>query len=479
MSRYSIAGLAGTLAGLISFPILTRMLSVSDYGLLTLIITTITFIAAFGKCGLQFSIVRYYSDIKDKVGAGRWDRSTYYSSIVFSMMGIGLFVTIIWMLVVYFLPDTTWGEPKLRYLFLLTGIVILSSVTLSMLTGFLQARQQSGWLSLFKVSECYGVLIAVVITLYFITRSLEGVFIARILVHVTLVSILAFYVLRNIQLSPHSFSPKMTREMLTYGMPLLGNELVFVIFSLGDRYIINWKMGSESLGIYAAGYALCEYIKIMMVDSLFQAIRPMYFQIWAEKGVAATKNFIENSLYFYLIICFPVIAGAAVVGPDLLTFITGGKYTESGVVIPYIIAGQMIYGTHSMLGAGIFIKKSSALMWITFSAALVNVLLNIVFIPVYGIEGAAMATLISYLLMTVSETLYSRQLLVIDFPFLAALKFIIISILMYFVLDQIEIDGLLLNEIMIKIIVGGLLYGSLLLITDHKARSLVMERLKK
>ncbi len=476
-SRYSLAGLAGTLAGLISFPILTRMLSVSDYGLLTLVMTTITFIAAFGKCGLQFSIVRYYSDIKDKEGTGRWDLKTYYSTIVTSMVGTGLIITILWMLIVYFLPDTTWGEPKLRNLFLLTGVVIFFHVILSMLTGFLQAKQQSGWLSLFTVSECYGILLAVVITLYFITRSLEGVFIARVLVHVTLVSILAFYAMRNIQLSPHSFSPKMTKEMLAYGLPLLGNELVFVIFSLGDRYIINWKMGSESLGVYAAGYALCGYIKIMMVDSLFQAIRPMYFQIWADKGVAATKNFIEKSLYFYLIMCFPVIAGVAVVGPDLIILITGGKYIESGVVIPYVIAGQMIYGTHSMLGAGIFIKKSSALMWITFSAALVNVVLNIVFIPLYGIEGAAIATLLSYLLMIILETFYSRKLLIIDFPFLAATKFIGLSILMYFVLDSIEIEGFLI-EIVVKIIVGIVLYGGLLLITDERARKVLQERLQ-
>ncbi len=476
VSRYSLAGLAGTFAGLISFPILTRMLSVSDYGLLSLVITTIYFIAAFGKSGLQFSIVRYYSDAK--TGKGKWDLSTYYSTIVYGMLGIGFTVMLLWALVVYVLPGTIWGEPKLKHLLLLTAILVFAEVSLSMLTGFMQARQQSGWLSIFRVVERYGILLTIVFTLYFISRSLESVFIARMIAQISVISILAYYVMRKVQLSRNSFSPEMMKTMLLYGVPLLGNELVYIILSLGDRYVINWLSGSESLGIYAAAYNLCEYVKFMMVDSVFQAIRPMYFKLWAEEGADATKVFVEKSLYFYLMLCFPIIAGVAVLGPDLLTLITSGKYSEGAIVIPYVIAGLMIYGMHSMLGAGIFIKKSSAMMWITLSAAILNIALNILLIPQFGIEGAAQATLISYVFMTLIETFFARKYLIVSFPFLAALKFILLSLVMYYVLDQIEMDSMLVT-MAIQVIVGGVLYGLLLFITDKKARNIVMERLGK
>ena len=477
VSRYSLAGLAGTLSGLISFPILTRMLSVSDYGLLSLIITTIYFIAAFGKAGLQFSIVRYYSDAES--GRGLWNLSTYYSTIMTGMLGIGSSIMILWALIVFLLPETVWGdEPRLKYLFLLTAVLVLVEVCLSMFTGFLQARQHSGRLSIFRVVERYSILAVIVFTLYFISQTLEGVFIARIFAQISVISVLAYYVMRKIQLSRHDVSPGMMKDMMLYGVPLLGNELVFIILSLGDRYIIQWKMGSEPLGVYAAGYNLCEYVKIMMVVSLFQAIRPMYFKLWAEEGKEATKKFIEKSLYFYLMVCFPIIAGVAVVGPTLLTTITSRKYSEGASVIPYIIAGLMIYGSHAMLGAGIFIKKSSALLWITLSAAVLNIILNFILIPHFGIEGAAQATLISYIFMTIIEALYGRKLLPITFPFMAASKFILLSLLMYFALKQIVVGGPVMT-MMAQIVCGGVLYSSLLLLTDSKTRTILLDRFKK
>lgn len=476
VSRYSLAGLAGTLAGLISFPILTRMLSVSDYGLLSLVITTIYFIAAFGKSGLQFSILRYYSDAEsDK---GKWDISTYYSTIIIGMLGIGFITMLLWALFVYVIPETFWGEPKLRHLLLLTSILVLAEVSVSMLSGFLQARQQSGWLSIFRVVERYGILLATVLTLYFVSRSLDGVFIARMIAQISAISILAYYVMRQVQMSRKSFSPVLMKDMLLYGVPLLGNELVYIILSLGDRYIINWLIGAEYLGIYAAAYNLCEYVKLMMVDSVFQAIRPMYFKLWAEEGADATRAFVEKTLYFYLMLCFPIIAGVAVIGPDLLTLITSGKYSEGASVIPYVIGGLMIYGAHSMLGAGIFINKSSAMMWITLSAAILNMLLNVLLIPRFGIEGAAQATLVSYVFMTTIEAIYARRYLVVSFPFMAALKFIVLSLIMYLALNQIVFGGPLLT-MLVQIIVGGILYTILLLSTDIKARNIVLERFSK
>ncbi len=475
VSRYSLAGLMGSLAGLVSFPILTRMLSVSDYGLLSLIVTTITFVTAFGKSGLQFSIVRYYSDAES--GKGKWNLANYHSTIILGMLGIGTIVMLLWALTVYILPASIWAEPKLKYLFLITAILVLAEVSMSMMSGFLQAMQKSGWLSLFTVVERYGVLIFIVVTLFYISTSLESVIIARMIAQITAILFLAYYVLRNIELNKSSFSPPMLKDMLIYGIPLLGSELAFIILSLGDRYIIQWKIGSEPLGIYSAAYNLCEYVQIMLVVALFQAIRPMYFKLWSEEGEQATKDFINKSLYFYMMLCFPIIAGVAIVGPALLNLLTSGKYSEGAVVIPYVIAGLMIHGAHPMLGAGIFIKKSTILIWITLAAAIVNIILNILLIPPFGIEGAAIATLLSYVFMTIVETIYGRRLLPVDFPFIASLKFLALSLVMYFVLKQISMAGEVSTMIM-QIIAGGVIYPTLLLATDKKARTIVFERVR-
>ncbi len=475
VSRYSLAGLAGTFAGLISFPILTRMLSVGDYGLLSLIITTIYFISAFGKAGLQFSIVRYYAEAVS--GKGPWSLDNYYSTIVIGMLGTGTLVTLLWLFFVFILPESIWNEPRLRGLFIITAILVLVEVAISMISGILQARQLSGWLSIFRVAERYSILMLIVFILYFVSQSLEGVFFARMTAQISIISVLAYFVLRNAPISLQAFSPSMMKDMLIYGIPLLGNELVYTILSLGDRYIIQWQLGSEPLGEYAAAYNLCEYVKMMLVISLFQAIRPMYFKLWAEKGKAETQVFVEKSLYFYLLICFPVVAGVSLIGPALLTLLTSGKYSEGAVVIPYIIAGLMVYGAHSMLGAGIMIKKSSVLVWITLAAAIVNIVLNFILIPYFGIEGAAIATLLAYLLMTVLEASYSQKILPVLFPVMASVKFITLSLIMYFLLKQINVGGIL-TTMLVQILAGGILYTVMILITDKRSRKIIMERIR-
>lgn len=475
-SRYSLAGLAGTFAGLISFPILTRMLPVADYGLMSLVITTIFFVSAFGKAGIQFSIVRYYSDAEGEKNG--WDLRTYYATIVYGMLITGVVIMVLWLCFVSVTPVAIWESPKLQTMLQLTAILVLAEVIVSMLSGILQARQQSGWLSIYRVVDRYFVLLATIVTLFYLSRSLEGVFYARIFAQLSMVAILAWLVLRHAPLNPSQFSPRYLKDMLFYGFPLLGNELVAIILGLGDRYIIQWMSGPESLGAYSAAYNLCEYVRMMLVIALFQAIRPMYFKIWSDEGPEATKAFVERSLYFYLIICFPVIAGVSAVAPELLTLLTTGDYVEGAVVIPSVIAGLMLYGVHVMVGAGIFIEKSSILMWLTLIAAVLNMILNYLLIPPLGILGAGIATMISYVVLTSLEAYYGRKVLKIDFPVLAAVKFAVLAAIMYACLTMIHHEQLALS-ILMKVIAGGVIYVTLVLLSDPQARQIIRKRVAR
>ncbi|HBA34554.1 MAG TPA: polysaccharide biosynthesis protein, partial [Gammaproteobacteria bacterium] len=62
-SKYSLSNILIALAGLVSFPILTRMLTVEQYGVMSLIGATLTLVISFGKLGVQHSAIRFYSEI--------------------------------------------------------------------------------------------------------------------------------------------------------------------------------------------------------------------------------------------------------------------------------------------------------------------------------------------------------------------------------------------------------------------------------
>ena len=82
-SHYSIANLLTMITGFITFPLLTRIFSIPEYGTMSLITTTFTVTVALGKVGVQHSIIRYQSEIR--AGKGRYTLSQFYSTTLLGM----------------------------------------------------------------------------------------------------------------------------------------------------------------------------------------------------------------------------------------------------------------------------------------------------------------------------------------------------------------------------------------------------------
>ena len=94
--NYATGGLFSALIGVASFPILTRSLSVEDYGLLGLIVSSLTLFVAFGKFGVQHSIVRFYAQVKN--GNSEYSESQFYSTTLMLAAALGCLTMAVWLL---------------------------------------------------------------------------------------------------------------------------------------------------------------------------------------------------------------------------------------------------------------------------------------------------------------------------------------------------------------------------------------------
>ncbi len=477
VSNYSIGSLLVTLAGFISFPILTRLLSQGDYGLLSLIGVTLTLLVAIGKSGLQNPIIRFYTDAESEKDG--WNLNGYYSTIIYGMVVFGIIITLVWLLIVYSIPAIFWNDEKLRFLFMVTSLLVLIRVMDSAFSNIFRARQKSRLLSTYRVFRRYATLTLVIITIFYISNSLLGLYIATIVVEFIAVIILGYMLLRNRKLMVNSFSPFLLKQMLIFGIPLVGHELAWVLHNTGDRYLIQWMLGSEPLGAYAAAYNLSDYVRIIVIMSLYQALPPLYLKIWADEGEAATRKFIEKSLHFYILVALPIIAGLSVVGPTLLTILATDKFASGSVIIPYVIAGMVINGSAVMFGAGLYIhKQTKILMVLMLISAVFNILLNVILIPKYGIEGAAIATLISYTGFAISNKIVSSRKFHISIPWLTVSKFSAVSLLMYLMLVQISVINPIIT-LLVQIVVGIIFYSVMALLLDKTAKDIAKKVISK
>lgn len=482
-SHYTLSSALSAMAGTISFPFLTRTLTVGEYGLLSLVSTTLELLVGVGKMGTQHSIVRFHGEAD--TGKGPTDLKGFYSTAILTMAITGLAGAVLWALVSPHLSAAWFRDSRIPGLFLLTAVLIVVRVVASALANLLRAEQRTKALMVFRVTSRYVTLGSIVVALLFVARSVFGFYLALIAAELLLLAALAVYVfvfLRRPTPSPRRFSPALLRQMVAYGVPMMiGYELAGVILNVGDRYVIEALLGTGPLGLYSAAYNMCDYVRNIFILSVAQAVVPIYMRMWAEEGPEATGSFLAQSLRQYALLAAPVMAGFAAVGPELLPFLASDKYAGGAVVLPSVIAGMVFSGATAITGAGLFLhKKTVTIMTLVVTAAALNVGLNLALIPRIGILGAALATLVSYAALLAATTAFSQRELAVILPWGALVKAGLLALGMYLVVGQIDAGGRLLT-LAARVAAGVLFYGAALLAVDRPTREQaqqVLERLR-
>ena len=476
-SHYSVANLLTTAAGLITFPLMTRIFTVADYGVMNLISATLTVSVALGKIGVQHSIIRYRSEIT--AGKGRFSTAQLYSTTFFGMSASGLAVTLILIAAIELLPAEWLGDPRLKGLFAVGALVVVIQVFESVLFNFLRADQETAVLMKYQVGKRYLGLALVLLTLFLISRTLTAFYWATVATEALAIAVLATVFFRReggIRIDRRDFSRPLYRELLGFGIPMMiGYEMSGIILAVGDRYVIHGSIGSTPLGLYSAAYNLCTYVQSIFVASVGQAVMPLYIQMWDQKGPEETAAFIARSLRTYILFGAPVIAGLASVGPQLLPSLASEKYASAAAILPWVIAGMVLEGANAMVAAGLFIhRKTKHIGLVVFSSAILNLVLNLLLVPRVGIMGAAIATLASYAVASCALALVGRRFLAVKIPWMTMARATLAAIAMYLSLAHL-CPGRHLLTVAVRALIGTPLYVLLIALIDPDARNLVMK----
>jgi O-antigen/teichoic acid export membrane protein len=473
-SHYGLSSLFTMIAGLVSFPLLTRVFSVADYGVMSVVAATISVAVALGKVGVQHSILRYHSEIV--AGKSRFTVPELTSTTFFGMLATGVGAMAVLVAGTQLIPASLLGDARLRAFFAIASFLILVQVVESALINTLRAGQKTAAFMKYTVGKKYLTLGFIIFALFVISRTLTAFYFASVLSEALALTVLLYVLFRDpSQPRPQtaSFSRPLYLELLAFGIPMMiGYEMSGIVLAVGDRYVIDALIGEAPLGIYAAAYNLCQYVQAIAILSVGQAIMPIYMQMWAERGRDATAAFISQSLSRYMIFGMPVIAGLAAVGPQLLPALASEKYASAAQVLPWVIAGMVIDGTNAMVGAGLFIhRKTRVIMAIILSCAIFNIVLNLILVPRMGILGSAVATLASYAFAALALATAGRRLLPVALPFGTMLRAGAAAAIMYLAVVRITVaHGMV--AVGIKATAGALIYGALIILIDRDARML-------
>jgi O-antigen/teichoic acid export membrane protein len=263
----------------------------------------------------------------------------------------------------------------------------------------------------------------------------------------------------------NTFNRELAARLLRYGLPLTATFALGFVVNSSDRFLLAALSGTEAAGLYAAGYDLGQYTigVIMMIINL--AAYPLIIRAMEQQGPDAARQQMRSSARLLLAVGVPATAGLALLAPGIAAVIVGPEFrAAAAVIIPLIALAALIAGFKAYhVDVGVQLgRRTGQQAWVMLLAALLNIGLNLWWIPLAGILGAVYATITAYLVALVASWLLVRGTFPVPAPPADSWRVFVATLLMVLMLQLFPAaESLLLLGL--QAAAGGLAYGVALL----------------
>ncbi len=444
-SSYFIFKISAYLISIISIPILTKKFSVVEYGTLSLIESSIALISSFCLLGLPQAYIRYY-EVEKKVNTIKsYDVTTF---ALISAIAVTTFV----ISCIFF--KKTYG----MVLAVIVALVTVVTVSFQQLIAFFRAR---GLLYLHSAvlgfNEIAMFLLPLVGVIWW-QANIETYFICKLIIGVIFLGMVLYKI--KPQIHKREIDINICKKLLLYGCPLLLLGVGSTIFSNGDRVIIDILYGKELVAYYTIPSKLSHALQQILIYPISMVIFPQYVKIWENYGETQTKQYLSKGLHLYLFIIAPIIMGSIIIREDLILVLSDERYLQADYLIPILVASLLIYGMYYFIAAGYFLGNKTLLLGIVMSiSAVLNIILNVLLGTIWGLKGIGIATGVAYLFFLGVSGYISNKTIALSFPFKNASFFIMRAIIMYIILQIIQIQtGNAMLNVVLNIVIGGSIY---------------------
>jgi O-antigen/teichoic acid export membrane protein len=408
MLKSTIIYLAGRVGAalivLLSISIYTRLLSPAEYGVYALIVSAVTMAYAATMQGLAFSLNRFlpaYPEREDIV----------LSHVAASYLVVALIVVLGVLLAMPFLELDANG-----FELLVLGIIFFLAISFSELSlAVFQARRQPLFYSGFALLRvgCAG---AIGISLAYLGWGGVGLLIGLVLGNLCVSVPNALMNWRVVHL--RLLERRLLTELAAYGLPFAMTGALAAFISLSDRYILEFLMGAEATGLYAASYDLAMRSLHVLMLVVAMACNPVIFRAYEAEGRAAAAPLIRGQGELLLGLALPAAIGFIILAPGITALMLGAEFQQAArELIPWIAAATVLSGFQAFyLSLSFALPKQPLRQTAVFAAgALVNVVLNFLLIPRFGLMGAALATVAAYALIMAGSLFVGRRVYPLPF----------------------------------------------------------------
>ncbi|MGQ9788761.1 MAG: flippase [Candidatus Hadarchaeaceae archaeon] len=390
---------------------LTRALTVEEYGLFYAVFTFVSFFGLFRELGFGSSLAKHIPEFRV-----RGDLDKIKSSIVFTLClngTLSLFIGGVMVLLSGQIAEGFFRMGAATSVIQILAVWFFVMIFLNFLSVF-QGFQDMSAYSLLQFLRNFLVLIMAVVMVGYLGFRVDGVALAY-LVELSAVAVLAFVILRRRHPSIFggkvSITKPLVKELSLFALPVFVGGLGSLIISYMDTLMITGFRTLSEVGFYQVAQPVAHFLWYLPT-ALVTVFFPMVSEFWARRekellGGALTIlvkfSFIAILPLTMIFIAFPEIVINMLFGPSYLAGVVAMQIL-SITAVPYTLF-MILSSTVQGIGEPLISTK------VVSAIAVFNLVGNLILIPTYGIDGAAVATFFSYLLGMLLLFRYSKRII--------------------------------------------------------------------
>ncbi|GEA30035.1 oligosaccharide flippase family protein [Clostridium diolis] len=374
----AIANMGSKIIAFILAPLYSYFMTVAQYGIMDLINSTMGLVLPLLCLDIYEATFRYSNDKKyDK-------KKVFSSSFVISLPGI---------LVCFMIPFFTFRfDFSQQYIIIVCICAILGSINFIM-AQYLRGSDKMFLFALSGVVSSVSLLFSNCVFMVLLNQGLYGWLLSFLISKIveTIYLGIACKITKNF--SVHAIDRKYMKEFIKFCLPLLPTATMWWIMDLSDRYMLTFFMGTTATGIYSVAN------KLPNILSIFENI---FYQAWQTTAINSIDNNDRDRLYSdvfnnYLSVMVVGLLGILVITKPMILVLFAEEYASAWLYVPLLILSVVLHALNGNLGSlySVF-KDTKGALYSTLIGAVTNIILNIIFIPVLGIMGAALNTLLGY-----------------------------------------------------------------------------------
>lgn len=388
------------MVGFILLPLITKKLSVSEFGVYVRIDALWQILLSLILFGIENGVIFWYLGIENEK-----QRKRFLFSVTLFIFALSLAFSLFFLVFSKSFSLLIFSDINTSTLVFYSSLIASMEAIIFLIFLLIRIQEKSVLYTVISILLSISGLLLQYYFLIYTQEKLEGIFLAKILSPALFILLLIpfykKYVSAGIELS-------LLKKLIIFSFPVMIASLLGTFLNQIDRYILGYLTNSYQVGIYGLGNYICGVISILLIGPFSLAFSVISWKKYKDDN--AKRFFSKSVTYLYFIVIFSSIFISLFTPNVIKVLTTNTDYWAAKNIVPWIAISIPLYGITNISFFSFYPTKNTSYLILFYAIALLSKIgFDFLLIPYYNMYGAAVANYLSFFILIIITYYYSKK----------------------------------------------------------------------